>query len=480
MVTSVQDRRIDALAKAIAEIAGGGAMGFKHDATGTPATNVFSHGPLGNLTFPGVDPTLFTTAVGNIGILSSLPATPTVFTNPLYAVLTGVKGDTGAEKSAVCDVAPVAGLMKAGMITAPYGRYERSTPEMELNRLGLRNDRADPLDLALVGSPIGDGGPFGGMSDPSAPGDILTNEIARKFWELSLSFHRLLSHQLWTGDPANNSAAGGYKEIAGFDQLIVTGYVDAETNISLPSIDADVQNFGNVHIDSAGTTLVNALSYLYMTRRDLAMRTGMLPVRWVFAMRPELFWEVTKVWPCSYLSYMCNTGLGSNVTTQINAADQVKMRDELRQGRYLIINGDRIEVVLDDGITADNGTNQLGCKRSNIYLIPMSVVGGRAVTFLEYMDYTNPSIDSALAQLDQGVRRDGSFLVSVSRTIWCVKWQAKVEPRLVMRTPWLSGVLKNIVYCPTEDTRSPFPENAYFVDGGKTQRVGPSYYAPWQ
>lgn len=487
MVSSVKTRRLDALTRALAEMidGGGDGVGYKHDVTGTPATGVYSHGPGGVLTWPGVDPAVFHTAVGNIGILSQIPAVPSVFMTPTFMVLTGVRADTGSEKSAVCDIAPVAGLMKAGMITSQFGRYERSTPELEINRLGQRNDRADPLDLTLVGSPIGVGGPFAGLADPTAPGDVLTNEVSRKFWELNMSFHRLLSQQLWTGDPANNSAAGGYKELTGFNQLVSTGYVDAETNLALPSVDSDIQSFANFRVDQGtnGNILVDKLSYIYRTRKDLASRTGVMPVRWVFVMRPELFYEVTKVWPCSYLSYMCN--LGGNAQLQINAADQVRMRDDLREGRYLIIDGDRIEVVLDDGIPFDDGndvgtgTMPRGCKRSHIYLLPMSVVGGRSVLFMEYFDYGNPSITSALGVLDGGVRREGAFLISVSRTIWCVKWQAKIEPRLVLRTPWLAGQLQNIVYCPTEDTRQPFPNDTYFVDGGKTQRVGPSYYKPW-
>jgi len=461
-----------------------GKVGFKHDASGTPITVGYSHGPGGNLTYPGVDMDVFQTVVGNIGILGQLPTKSSLYTNPTYEVITGVLADSGSEKSGVCDNAPTAGLMKACMQTSVFGRYERATPELELNRLGQRNDRADPMDLRLIGSPIHQTGIFAsGPGNPAVPGDILQNEITRKFWELGISFHRILSRQLWIGTPANNAAGGGYKEMTGFDVLINTGHVDAENRTSCPSLDSDVKNFSYQRVDTAADALVDALSYLYRYVRNLAVRTGVTPVRWVFAMRPELFWEVTAIWPCSYMTYRCQ--VSGNEQVQVNAADQVEMRDAMRAGSYLLINGEKIEVVQDDGIAEDTNTNNAnvtsGCFASDIYLIPMSVVGGQSVTFLEYFNYGggNASLTDALTgNLILG-KVEGAFLTWPRQTNQCVVWQSKIEPRLVLRTPWLAGRLQNVQYCPLQHTREPFPTDPYFVDGGRTSRPGPSYYSLW-
>jgi hypothetical protein len=461
-------------------------IGLKHDASGTPISVGYSHGPGGNFTFPGVDPAVFHTNIGNIGIIGQLPATPSDYTDPTFMVLTGVQADAGSEKTDVCDNAPTAGLMKAGMLRSVFGRYERATPELEINRLGQRNDRGDPMDLALVGNPLNAGGVFSqGARDPSTPADVLTNEISRKMWELNTSFHRLLSRQLWQGSPANNTAGDGYKELTGLDVLINTGHVDAETNVALPSIDSQLASFGNLRIDSNGDALVDALSYLYHVVRDRAERTGVMPVRWVFAMRPELFWELTAVWPCAYLTYRCTQQLGDNARVNVDAGDQVRFRDEMRAGRYLLLNGERIEVVLDDGIAFDDGNSSggafpRGCFRSDVYLIPMSVAGGRAVTYMEYFNYDNASIRAALGMGVLNARVQGPFMIWPRQLNTCFVFQAKVEPRLILRTPWLAGRLQNVVYCPTINARQPFPDDPYFVDGGKTSRPGPSYYALWQ
>lgn len=459
--------------------------GFKHNASGTPQDTGYTHGPGGNLSFPGVDPAVFHTVVGNRGILGQIPAMPSRFTNPTFQVLTGVKDITGSEKSAVCDNAPTAGLMKTGMLASVFGRYERATPELEINRLGQHNDRADPMDLALVGSPIDQGGPFAqGPRSPATPADLFINEVARKMWELNVAFHRQLSQQLWVGSPANNAVAGGYKEWTGLDLLINTGHTDAETGISLPSVDADLMSFAYQSVNAAGSALVNALSYQYMTRRDLAERTGVMPVRWVFAMLPALFWEVTSVWPCAYLTYRCQTTVGGNERVVIDAQDQVRFRDEMRAGRYLLLNGERIEVVLDDGIAMDTNTTNAnvtsGCFASDIYLIPMSVAGGRASLYSEYFDYGNPSIDSLFGTGMVLGQQQGAFLIWPRQLNQCIVFQAKIEPRLVLRTPWLAARLQHVQWCPTEMARQPFPNQPYWINGGKVSRPGPSFYEPWQ
>ncbi len=455
-------------------------VGQKHDASGTPITVGYSHGAGGNLSYPGVDPDVFHTVVGNRGIVGQLPAVATPFTNPTYEIITGVQADTGADPAGACDDAPVAGLMKGCITTSVFGKYRRRTPEIDLLRIGKFVDRADPMDLAMVGSPISSSGLFStGPGNPAMPPDLLSNEVNRKFWELGTSLHRLLSLAVWRDTPATN--AGENKHMTGVDVLVNTGYRDAQTGTLCPSVDSDLKNFNYVRIDSAGDNIVDALTYIYHTRRDLAERTGVMPVRWVWAMRPELFYELTAIWPCAYLTYRCQ--VTGNEQLNIDAADQVRMRDEMRRGRYLLIDGEQIPVVLDDAIEFDTNTTSAnvtsGCMASDIYLLPMSILGGRSVFYLEYADYNNPSLRAALAQGISAAVVQGPWIITHSEKNTCVFWQAVIEPRLVLRTPWLAGRLQNVEFCPTQFTRSPFPADPYAIDGGLTSRAGPSLYKQW-
>jgi len=460
-------------------------VGYKHDATGVP-TGQYIHGPGGNLAFPGVDPSVFHTVVGNKGILGQLPATPSQYTNPTYYVITGVTGDTGSEQNAVCERPPSAGLKKTCLITSVFGRYSRSTREIEFDRVGKLRDRADPMDLVLVGSPIAQSGVFNtGPESVATPEDLLKNEIKQLMWERNVSLHRLVSVQLWQGNPVNNSVGGGYMEMTGFDQLINTGYVDAQTNQRCYAVDSDLKNFNYGRIDNAagGTSIVATVSAAYHYVKDLAERTGVMPVRWVLAMRSTMFYELTAVWPCSYLTYRCQVTGDQEVVVQ--GTEQVRMRDEMRAGKYLLIDGERIEVVLDDGIAeATNTTNAnvvAGCFASDIYLIPMSVVGGRGVTYLEYADYNAAPMRSVLQAGAQEIMVEGAFATTLMRSNWCIYWITKLEPRLVMRTPWLAARIQNVQVCPLQHEREPFPADPYFTDGGVVgPRPGPSYYTPWK
>lgn len=460
------------------------AYGVKHDASGTPISTGYSHGPGGLLTFPGIDNDVFHTVMGHNSLLGQIPAVPTVYTNPTYYTITGVTAGSGSEKEAVCDDAPIGGLMKGGLTTSVFGRYERATPELEINRLGQRNDRADPLDLRLIGSPIASSGIFN--LGTSAPADVLTNEVSRKFWELAIEFWRLMSRQLWAGAPANNSAGGGYKEWTGLSTLVNTGYKDAETGQALPALDSIVVNANYTRVDDENSEMVALLTSIMHRLKVLASGTGVAPVRWVFVMRSELFYHLTSIWPCSYYTYRCLTspGVESPVSINMDAVGMRNMVDEMRAGSYLLIDGERFDVILDDGMPLldgnDSGSFPRGCFASDMYILPMSAIGGQSTLFMEYFDYTNPSITSAINDMMWMGRVDGPFLVWPRQTNTCIEWQAKIEPRLVLRTPWLAARVQNVVYCPIQEPRQAFPDDPYFVNGGRTSRAGPSYYSHWQ
>lgn len=460
-------------------------IGEKHDITGTPSSVGYLHGPGGLLSFPGVDPAIFTAAMGNFSLLSQLPTTASLYTNPTYWVLTGVLADSGNEMDAVCDNAPTAGLMKACLQTSVFGRYERSTTMIDIGRLGERTDRSDPMDLRIVGTPLAAQGPFQGLAGTEAPTDLLTNEIQKRFWERNISFYRLLTKQIWNGSPVNNKGAGGYKELSGLSVLVATGYKDAETGVACTAADSYVSNFNSARIDASGSQIVAAITNMYYQVKERALRTGVMPVRWVFAMRPQLFYEITSIWPCSYLTYRCITA-SSSTPEFVDAQDAVRLRDEMRSGKYLLIDGDRVEVVVDDGITELDGNSTgaipRGCFSSDIYLLPMSVVGGQSTLYMEYFQYNNPSINDAIGNMFLGrIEGNGAWITYPRQTNGCVIYQTRIEPRLVLRTPWLAARLKNVAYCPIDHEREPFPTDPYFADGGRTNRVanGPSFSTLW-
>ena len=112
-------------------------FGWKHDVSGAVATSGYMHGPGGLLRYPGVDPAVFQTIVGSMGILSETQFTPTTYVNPTFETLTGITGDEvdqgGSEPAEICDDAPTSGQKKGCIVQAPFGRYKRGTREVAMS-----------------------------------------------------------------------------------------------------------------------------------------------------------------------------------------------------------------------------------------------------------------------------------------------------------------------------------------------------------
>jgi len=294
-----------------------------------------------------------------------------------------------------------------------------------------------------------------------------------------------LYQQLYIGNPANNNTGGGYREFPGLDILVSTGKVDAISGTTCPSLDSDVKDFNYSLVCSGVNDIVDYMAYMFRYLRHNATRMGFDPVEWVITMRPELFYEITACWPCSYLSYRCNSNSNSDVVPQLNSSEAVKFRDEMRNGSYLMIDGMRVNVIEDDGIAEEvNGDNVNigpGQYASNIYFLPLSVKGGFGTLYWEYKDYSKTLIPAAAdGRLSQNYWTDGGrFAWTSDIKNWCAIWEALIEPRVILRTPQLAGVIQNVRYQPLQHTRQPFPTDPYFKDGGATSRPGPSLYSDW-
>lgn len=476
---------VDAIAAAVLRRMGEIAskeVGTKHDASGTPASTGYLHGPNGLLRYPGVDPAVFHTVVGSMGIMGQLQWTPSVFMNPLFETITGITAGDSTERDEVCEDAPTAGVKKGCIVQAPFGWIQRGTQEVDVTRLGQRLDRADPTDLFMVGSPMNNPIMPGGMDGLTLSNDQLINEWANLLSNRAVAMHRKLSQVLWTGNPTNNT--NGYLEPVGLQTLVATGYVDAVTGTTCPSMDSLVHDFNYTVIEQNMGDLVARMTAIARYVRSLAMRTGMDPVRWAWVMREEAFYQVTRAYACAYLtSGQCATIDSASQRLIVDARDNVAMRDDMFNNRYLIIDGARWPVIFDDGIPeegdADTAELQAGQFASDIFLLPFSVLGGRSTLYGEYFQFQNPSITSVFGQSFLG-RTMGAFLEVPRQTNNCFVLDIHVKPRLILRTPWLAAKITNVAYEPLLHTRQPFPDDPYFVNGGVVgERTAPTYQVHW-
>jgi len=447
----------------------------KHTATGIMTAQQL-HGLGGVFTQAGAEPEVFSTYVRPQSVSSVLPIFPSVDEDPRYWTLTGFTAPSGSQPTNACDDAPT-GYEKGCQLTAYFGLKRFDTQEIEMDKVMLRVNRGDFKDLRLMGNAVIGGTNLmpGGINRDNALNVITKMEMLKTSAYMEMALH----NDIWQGTVAGGSFPGLMYQIA-------TGQVDAATNTACPSLDSDVKDFALNDVCGTGLDIVEYLSSMMYYLENLASSTGMGPVRWVLAMRPQLWFELSACWPCSYLTDRCkNTGrIGQDVVT-VQGAEQVSMRDSMRNSLSIPINGVYYDVVLDTGIVENNnGTNgniPVGQFASSIYAVPITAVGGFPVTYREYVDYRQAAPDEALLRNKQSwFNTDaGMYSWTYLEKRWCYSLSLKTEQRVVLRTPQLAGVIQNVLYSPLQHLREPDYSSSYHVDGGVSLRSAGTRYAVW-
>lgn len=464
------------------------------------ANAVYGHGRGGLFSGPGLSRPLFSAMLlPQQGLMSLLSARPTNETDPLFGIITGVTAGSGDEPSTACGDWPETGLVKLCTHTFVFGKMGRQTRVYDLSRMGETTNRGEMWDFQVFGDPFA---PEGANTNvPTLPGasglsQAVNSEIAKAMFEFAVTWARDFAGDVYTANPANNVggvAGDGRKFFYGLDLLINTGYRDAETGVACPAADSMIVSFAGLDVATNGGYLVRVLTSMFRNLRHLANRAKLSPVNWVIAMPWTLFYEITEVWPCAYMTYRCqNTGdLSAGQTAQIPASDLVNMRDQMRgnqddrTGQYLLIDGNKVAICIDDTIT-ETEVNP-GQFQAQIYIVPLTVLGNVPVTYFEYFNFDTP--DGAMAA-SKIFAPDGMFYTTDGgRFLWhrkvptnyCVQVQAISRTRLLLLTPYLAARLHSIRWTPLMHEKSWKPGDTYFYDGGKTDRKGlvpPSFYTP--
>jgi len=460
-------------------------------ATGNPQGPMM-HGPGGIFGVRGLERGIISTHTNITGSLGELiPIVGSRDTNPLFPFITGFVRSDQQEKDGVCDTPEEAGQMKTCIQTTVFGRKEFKTREVEVDMIGQRLNRGEFMDLELMNSPLVNQmaglmqGFYGNLNDGQAL--LGGREMMARILEVAVAFQRWLCPNVYTGNPANSSNGGGYKEFMGLDLLIGTSKVDAETGQACPALYSDIKDFTyRVVSDETDPNIHRTLSTMMYILEMRAKQNNLSPVDFRLVMRSQLFFELTRVWPLQYnTEYVdANKALGlDNVYLE-----GVRMRDDMRNNQYLIINSKRYPVILDDCIpeenNADNGTIPVGGFASDIYVVPFSARGGTLRTlYWEYYDFRNAVVPDVNMVRASGFfwSDSGTFLWGLQPpVVWCLDLIAKIKPRLILRTPQIAGRLTNVAYSPLQHINDPLPSQDYWVNGGvSTGRPGPSPFSDY-
>lgn len=169
----------------------------------------------------------------------------------------------------------------------------------------------------------------------------------------------------------------------------------------------------------------------------------------------------------------------------INDNVNVNLRDEMRNGRFIDINGNRYPVIVDVGINEatniTNGNVGLGQYASSIYMVPLTITGNFPVTYREHVDYRAGAADLAYLRGQQTFwSDDGVYSWAYEDNKWCYKLSVKSEQRIILRTPQLAGRIDNVLYEPLQHLREIQPDSPYFADGGVSTVADETSYAVWK
>lgn len=495
MATLDQQLDTDQVVRALADVFGRFAQAQTiQKATGNPQ-GPYIHGPGGLFGIRGLERGIISTHTQITGSLGELlPISPSNSINPLFGYITGFLGAEGQEKNGVCDDPEEAENFKTCIQTAIFGRKEKKTRTLEINHVGQQINRGEFLDLELLNDPLVN--QMGGLLQNYLPlnnqnGVLAGREMVARLIEVGISYQRWFCPRVYTGNPSNNSAGGGYKEFTGLDLLIGTNKVDALTGQTCPSLYSTIMDYAYRQVDSTtDPDLVKTITVMMRILKRKATQQNLAPVDIRIVMREPLFYAITEIWPCRYLSYRCSVIDGANIdpVPSLSAEGAVRMRDEMRAGQYLMVDGYRVPVIVDDCITeenqADNGAIPAGGFASDIYFVPFTARGGTIRSlYWEYYDYRSGPLQAVQdARASNWFWSDnGVFLWGVRPpNNWCIDMISKVEPRLILRTPQLAGRITNVVYVPLRHTDDPLVSQDYHVNGGvRTGRPGPSPYSEW-
>lgn len=435
----------------------------------TYSASQYMHGPNGLMNLAGVDPDVFSTVYRPRGISTYIPTRMSRFVNPIYRTLTAQATDSGSEPATVCDKGPVPGDSSEANLTAPFGLVKRSTKTVTMDRVGEITNRAEPFDLNLVNAP---NSRMSSWVPEVARALDLNDEKRFKFWQVGLSIERLMERQAFTGAGAGQGVSGaGYKEFYGLETLVNTGKVDAVTNAAVPALDPLLINW-NATISASqavyGVTsdLPTLFARVFKFLDQKAEALQLAPVQFAIVMQQDAFWELTAIWPCSYLTNGCT--LSGNNTQYVMGSEQVAMRDEMRNGSFLWVNGQKRLVITTDAITEANAA---GGQKSDIYVLPLSVQG-RAALYWEAFDFANPLEASIMAELppnEFSITDGGKYIWTYDRSSFCVYYEAMVRARLVLRAPFITARIQNVAYPSVLHSFNAYPSSVYYQPvGGAT------------
>jgi hypothetical protein len=446
--------------------------GTKNDPASTTLGGANLHGPLqsgsnwGIFSQPGRKPDMFSAMPRALSLQAYLDMMPSDLYRNEIDLMTGVTEEGGTNATGWCGDPPSTGMTKKCTQRYSFGKYYIKDELVAAAQVGLRKNRADvPRNILNLGA----GSPLNRFVPESAfTLDDTFSQLRLNQFLVGVSAERDVCHVAIQGNAALGSANtqhGWIAEFTGLDSQIKTGYTDLDTGYACPAADSIVTSFNAAvsGTDAFGRTITEAWQDLMrgLTRR--ASRAGLSGVVWAAVMREELFYALTAQIACNYFTTRCTAA--TNAAQNQDAPQIEMMRLDMLEDQYLLADGKRIPVILDECMPQASLANKRW--HSDLFVIPVAW-NGMPLTYFEYFPMDNQYATEFTQMLGQQVARlnNGLWLVGERDTGLCLEHHYQMMIRLVLEAPFLAGRLDDIFYYYYPETNDAIPGASLHRDGG--------------
>jgi hypothetical protein len=300
------------------------------------------------------------------------------------------------------------------------------------------------------------------------------SQLQYELFTLGVQIERSFETELWRGVAGTNtSIIGWWKDFAGLDSLVKTGYVDSVTGVACPAADSIVISWNaDVGATVNSANIVQSFADQWYAVNDTARQVGLNGVEFAFVLRAEQFRALTEVWSCQYLTYRCQSS-NAGQPIQITGDETNRLRLEMQNGQYLLIDGTPVPVIFSDGIQLERlGSGTPNVLRADAYLLPISW-NGRPLIRPEYHDMGNVYARefAGIVYPSAEFLNDGMYLLTKREAGGCVELEISMKMRVFLETPFLAVRWDDISFSYGAQTRAADPGTTFLhKNGGVTYR----------
>jgi hypothetical protein len=390
-------------------------------------------------------------------LLGIIPNERTNLTEIKVGFLTGLNdGTTGAPQDEPCDDAEVLDTSYTFCkVSLPIARRQIRTKTGEIDVLIEKACRGIYTDFYVVGDVRGVSATPSMQFTPNDSNLIIEGALMNNMKGKARVFNKWIQTQLYTGDPANNTAGGGYKEFIGLDLLLsgnypvdMAPYLEGSAAVGdCAALNSDLKNFGGECLGGGVNSIyefVQEADHTVMIRSHNSdvERGGLLMI-----MHPIMLKGFSDSWTCEEVGYGC-AGAVTNANDGGSGTYALDGRNRILNERTVTVNGNVYSIVLDNNIEITEVTP--GTYESKIYGIPRTLNGEVALKmqskdYRAYQDVLAPV--NGMWNESVGWSDGGNYLHTIERKVTCFEVVTKTEPRLYFNASRFSWVISAVRAC---------------------------------